>query len=191
MTVPARLPVDVVTGHRAESRVDVLERAGQDVVDPRAAVGRRGALVEDPLRSPPPGLHALLEDPGPPPELEDPCLQPGEVDLRINRAIPRHPPLLSAFSRRDEAGTPRYHPAWRRLAAPPPHGSGSLRCHGRTRPALLRPTAVRTGGSGGMFEGPRRRASTVPGSLGARHALYSSPSSPLRRTIVSRPARGS
>src|SRR5918995_7280217 len=57
VTVPPRLPRNVVTGHRAVPRVHVLERPRLRVVDPGLAVGRRRSLVEDPERSP----LALLE----------------------------------------------------------------------------------------------------------------------------------
>src|SRR5919106_5672097 len=49
------------------------------------------------------------------------------------------------------------------------------RCHGRSRPLLLGAKAcgdaVRSGGSGRMFGGSRRRAPTIPGSLGAEGLL--------------------
>ena len=76
VAVPAGLPGDVLAPHRVEPRVDVLEEPGPDVVDPRAAVRGRWALVEDPLGGAPsrrrtlsaktswsrqPGQHTVFE----------------------------------------------------------------------------------------------------------------------------------
>ena len=106
--------------HGLEPGEDVLERAGLDVVGARAAVGRRRALVEDPLRL----AGGLLEAPGEDlvglPPLQDLLLEGGQVDLRgqggegpAGRALtasilPDRQTAAARAVRRRRAAYPRY-----------------------------------------------------------------------------------
>src|SRR5712692_6827885 len=118
--VPARLPLHETPLHGPVTAEEILEGAGQDVVRPRPAVGRRRALVEDVTRRVTPQLEALLERPLRLPAGHQLQLQVREADpvlyflehLSNNAKSPsrRHP--------WDEPSEdPRYHPGSRRAAA--------------------------------------------------------------------------
>ncbi len=183
VAVPAGLARHVVAGHRLEAGVDVLEGPGLRVMDRRASVRRRRTLVERPERSVLALLELPMEDVGLAPEPEHALLELRETDLRIDRfehrtsetrkrpvpcrdgaRCPAVPPRVAGPSRNPAA---RRSLGWERVqrATVP----ATSRCHGRARPRLLGVRGSHPVGAaarGGCSEGRRRRARTVPGSLG-------------------------
>src|SRR5204863_7232056 len=90
VAVPAGLAGDAIAAHRLVAGIDVLEDAGEDVVGAGAAVGSRRPLVEAPGLGPRALLQRAVEDPVPPPALQDPLLERGERLLRIDGTKTRH-----------------------------------------------------------------------------------------------------
>ena len=133
VAVPPGLAMDVVAGHGAVARVQVLEGPGLDVADVRPVVRRGRPVEEDPLRTDRPRVaQAPGEDvvPGaktpasPAPSWADPTF--GSTGrylaialLPLHRGLPNEERLVPF---RDEALAPRYHPAWPNPSrGPPPH----------------------------------------------------------------------
>src|SRR5262245_19732048 len=85
VAVPARLARDEMSGHRAEPRIDVLERSRLGVVDTRLAVSGRRALVEDPQRPVPAEVELAVEHIGLAPEVQHPLLELGKARLGLDR----------------------------------------------------------------------------------------------------------
>src|SRR5262249_30071526 len=90
MAVPARLPRDLVAGHRLEARIDVLEDAGEYVMGARTAVGGRRPLVEAPQRRIRAVLEGAAKDLALAPALEDPLLKVREGLLRVDGSESGH-----------------------------------------------------------------------------------------------------
>ena len=128
----------------------------------------------------------------------------GKFDLRIDRLEPpssaplpslrtcKTPRPLGAGTRRE---APRYHPACRALAAPGRSSAATTahRCHGRTRPRLLRARRRAPGsggGSGRMFAGASPPGSHRPRLARARDPAYSFPSSPSSSDATRRDGPG-
>ena len=80
VAVPAGLAVDAVALHRLETRKQVLEDAGLDVVRPGHAVGGRRALVEGPRFAVAGALEGLREGVAFSPQGDDLALQGGEIN---------------------------------------------------------------------------------------------------------------
>ena len=76
VAVPPALALDAVAAHGLKAGIDVLEDAREDVVDSGRPVGRRRALVEDPL------LGFLAQAQG---LREDVALMPAREDLELER----------------------------------------------------------------------------------------------------------
>ena len=148
VAVPPRLARDVVTRHRPEPGVDVLEGPRLRVVDRRLSVRGRRPLVEGPQRAVPPLVELAVEHVGLAPELEHPPLELGEVRLRVHRLEHLHLPHAKRLVPlvQGRGANP----------AVPPRVAGTL-----TVPAAHRlpeqPTAV-TGGPGRVYCGRAARA---------------------------------
>ena len=176
VAVPAALPRHGVAGHRLEPRVDVLERAGLDVVDARAAVRRRRPLVEDPAGRALRWASERAEHVGLPPERQDrapraPGSSPSDRPVRT--------PSVPA-STHDNAPS-RMPGRGAGPAVPPrlPRTSRSATTHGRVGgPPRSRAepgcaycgagAPVRAAARGGSPRRPRRRAPTGPRLASAR-----------------------
>ena len=185
--------------HRLVAEDDVLERAGEHMVDARAAVRRRRPLVEDEQG----GIRADAVDPvrqvGLSPRFEDRGLQLWEVHLAGDGFIPflrvasHSPPFCkrkrpSAHRRTDVAVVPPPFPCAsgaRALCNLAPRTDAGGRPAAVTGGPPVRAYLLRGersgGGSGGIFGRSRAPAHTVPGSLCARWSAYSSPSQPVVR----------
>src|SRR5262249_27798462 len=85
VAVPAALARHLVPAHGAEPRVEVLEHPRPHVVEAGAAVGRGRPFVEDPRRAVDSGRLYTRREVGGPPTVEDPRLQGGQVERRIDR----------------------------------------------------------------------------------------------------------
>ena len=99
VAVPAPLAGNVAPAHGLETRVEVLEHTGPHVVQARAPIGRRRALVEDPRRRALAQVLHLVEEPDLAPVREHLLLERDEVDLRVHRTE-RHRPTVRAHGRR-------------------------------------------------------------------------------------------
>ncbi len=123
---PSRPCARRVAAHGLVAREDVLEDAREDVVDARAAVRRRRALVEDPRPAPLAPAQRLVEDVALAPALEDLLLEVGEGRPRIDRPV---------VGPADMAADSRLRPPWlRRGWAATRAGGASMRA---PRRALL------------------------------------------------------
>ena len=91
VAVPAGLARHAVAAHRLEARKDVLEDAREHVVGARPAVGRRRTFVERIQRRVAAQLYAFGEDALAAPELEDPRVESGKIDLGRDLAKPWRP----------------------------------------------------------------------------------------------------
>ncbi len=184
VTVPAGLPMDVVAGHRAVSRVHVLERPRESVADVRLRVGRRRAVVEDPLRRALALRERSVEYVGFVPEPQDPTAPaPGSAPWdrpARTRGLRRSPSVVlhdsnassspAARTRREPRGTTSL--------------AGRLAATDRSRPRS-RPAAV-TGGPACASHGPRPAGSgRGSGRMFARRSAPGSHRPRLARALPS------
>src|SRR5581483_7259098 len=121
--VPARLAADLEALHLLVAGEEVLEGAGQDVVDAGAAVGGGRPLVEDVGRGALALCQAAREDAGLAPEVEDLELVLGEAGAAADGRVAGH----SRGAARCSAGCRR---VYGRLGRPPRRGALSA---GRAR----------------------------------------------------------
>src|SRR5262249_28170292 len=87
--VPAGLARDVEALHGPEAADDVLQHAGEDVVDAGAAVRGRRPLVEDEGRAPLAAVDHLLARAVPAPALEELLLELRQVEVAFGLAESR------------------------------------------------------------------------------------------------------
>ena len=183
VAVPAALAADLVPGHRLVARVDVLERARLDVVDPGASVRGGRALVEDPRAARPrAGRRTARRSRPRPTSRGSPARGRGTTPSPVTGSnAPIGPPAPPVLQLRCEDGRRAGARGPTSLAAP----SRAAAAHGPVAPV---PPAI-TGGS--RLRLPRRRgAASGRGSgrmpRGRRRRL---PPSRLARAAVRPPAR--
>ena len=175
--VPARLPGHAIAPHRLVAREQVLDDARHDVVHARTAVRRRRPFVEHEQVVLRPLLDAAPEDVVLPPELENPCLELGEADTRIDwseelghfrppgRELPGR--TQESPSRSGTGATPAVPPCF-------PHEAGALRSAITLLPSVT--GAVRTCGHVPSGSTCRRRRRSAGSSGGMFTSACSAPS---------------